>query len=215
MSWWLQSYLDAFGPAFVVSWLFWVVFSVVLHELSHGWAAIRCGDQTPVLTGHMTWNPLVHMGTMGLIALLLIGIAWGSMPVDPSRFRRLKDDAIVAFAGPGMNLLLAAICLIAGALWEAFGGGPSDEKFTQFFFLGLKLNLVLFLFNLIPVPPLDGSTVLATFSSGFRRLIHHPNFQNFSLILFLLLFFKIGPALFRFAGSAANRSLDAVRGLFG
>lgn len=215
MSWWVQDYLDIFGPAFVVSWLFWVVFSVVLHELSHGWAALRCGDPTPALTGHMTWNPLVHMGGMSLAALAIVGIAWGAMPVDPSRFRRAKDDALVAFAGPAMNFLLAAVCLVAGALWVSYGGGPNHERFYRFFFLGLQLNIVLGLFNLLPIPPLDGATVLATYSTGYRRLVRHPNFANFSLILFVLVFIKLGPALFEFASTVANRSLGVLTNLIG
>ncbi|MFG0318019.1 MAG: site-2 protease family protein [Planctomycetota bacterium JB042] len=215
MSWWVQVFYDHHGPAYVVSWLFWVVFSVVLHELAHGWAALRCGDPTPELTGHMTWNPLVHMGGMSLAALALVGIAWGAMPVDPSRFRRAKDDALVAFAGPATNLLLAAFCLVAGALWIRFGGGATYDRFADFFFLGLMLNVALALFNLLPLPPLDGATVLATYSSGFRRLVRHPNFANFSLLLFLVVFLKLGPMLFSFAGTAANGSLGFLTRLIG
>jgi len=62
VNWWVIQVLDSFGPAFLASWIVWVIGSITLHELAHGWAAIWQGDRTPVLTGHMTWNPLVHMG---------------------------------------------------------------------------------------------------------------------------------------------------------
>jgi hypothetical protein len=72
-------------PMLAVAWAVWVIASVCLHELSHGVAAIKLGDNTPIYTGHMTWNPLVHMGRMSLIMFALVGLAWGMMPVTPSR----------------------------------------------------------------------------------------------------------------------------------
>lgn len=198
MSWWVTDYLNYQGPAFLVSWIVWVLGSIILHELSHGWAAIRCGDTTPIETGHMTWNPMVHMGGMSLLMFAMAGIAWGQMPVNPSRFRRRKDDAFVAFAGPGMNLALALSSFVLGSLWIAYAGSLVPEQafvnLAQFFFLGTMLNLVLMLFNLLPIPPLDGATILATYSDGFRRLRAHPNFAGTAMILFILVFFRLsGP----------------------
>src|SRR5687768_7769180 len=81
-SWWVTEALAAGGPVYVYSWVVIVVGSIVLHELGHGWMAIRLGDRTPLETGHMTWNPVVHMGMYSLVVFALIGIAWGMMPVD-------------------------------------------------------------------------------------------------------------------------------------
>ena len=105
--WWVADFLRAFGPAFVIAWAFWIIFSICLHELSHGWAAIALGDRTPIESGHMTFNPLVHMGGMSLVAFALIGIAWGAMPINPARLRGRYAEALVALAGPAMNLVLA------------------------------------------------------------------------------------------------------------
>ncbi|MBT5381502.1 MAG: site-2 protease family protein, partial [Phycisphaerae bacterium] len=91
-----------------MSWIFWVLLSITLHELAHGWAAIWEGDKTPIETGHMSANPVVHMGRFSLIVFALIGFAWGLMPVRPWRFRHGRlGEAIVAIAGPAMNLALA------------------------------------------------------------------------------------------------------------
>ena len=80
-------YMAKIDPFTYVSWVVTVVVSVVLHELGHGVAALRQGDDTPRTSGHMTLNPLVHMGGLSLFLLFVIGIAWGMMPVNPSRFR--------------------------------------------------------------------------------------------------------------------------------
>ena len=86
-----------------------VVISITLHELGHGAAALWQGDETPRLLGHMTLDPRAHMPPISWGLLLLVGIAYGLMPVNPSRFRSKHGDALVAFAGPAVNLILAAL----------------------------------------------------------------------------------------------------------
>ena len=85
--WWMADLWQQ-NPMLLCSWVFWVILSICLHELGHGYAAIKCGDDTPRLSGHMTLNPIVHMGVPSLVMFAIVGIAWGMMPVDPSRFRR-------------------------------------------------------------------------------------------------------------------------------
>lgn len=181
---WIQSLWNSgqFGPALVISWIAWVIVSITMHELAHGWVAIRRGDTTPIDTGHMTWNPLVHMGPWSLIMLLLVGIAWGAMPVDPTRIRGRHGEALVLIAGPAMNLLLAILAFIGLALWEpiAARAGVQDpllSNFVWFFKTGVMLNIVLMLFNLLPVPPLDGGRILAHYSRGFASFVYSPNGQ--------------------------------------
>ena len=99
-----------------------VIISIVLHELAHGWAAIWQGDDTPRLQGHMTADPMVHMGGMSLLMLVLVGFAFGAMPVNPHNFRSKYGDALVSAAGPAMNFLLALVSLIALGLWLKMGG---------------------------------------------------------------------------------------------
>ena len=91
--WWVHKLYYGDGPVMLAAWVFWVIFSITLHELGHGWAAIRQGDETPRETGHMTWNPLVHMGPWSLAMFALIGIAWGLSRPTPVAIARDDEGA--------------------------------------------------------------------------------------------------------------------------
>lgn len=220
-NWWVAQVWEV-SPVLLFSWVFWIIVSIVLHELAHGWAAIRCGDRTPIDSGHMTINPMVHMGPTSLAVFALVGIAWGLMPVDPSRFRRRHDDALVAAAGPAMNLVLAVVCLACFCLWVAGAGGhwvpglkaPEHvyHNFQMFFHTGAMLNIVLMLFNLIPLPPLDGSRIVASISRGFARLWEDERSRLPALLAFVLVFFFAGDVLF---GAAAATVKSAARTVLG
>lgn len=193
-------------PQFFVFVLVTMVFSVVLHELAHGVAAIWQGDRTPIEQGHMTADPRVHMGMVSLLMLVFVGICFGAMPVNPTRFKHRHSAMIVAAAGPLMNLLLAFLALTGLGMWDLIAGvDPSDQvggNLRQFFWFFGYANIALCIFNLMPIPPLDGSTVLAGMHKGYRRLIadvRDPRMFLFAFIaLFLLLnsqdigFFKMG-----------------------
>ena len=216
VQWWVHEQYNIGGPTLVISWVFWVIFSITLHELAHGWAAIWQGDRTPRETGHMTWNPIVHMGGPSLIMFALIGIAWGLMPTDPSRYRWGRQGRIVvAGAGPLMNLLLAAASLMALVLFANFG--PTDttlgERLVMFFYLGGMLNLVLFGLNLLPVPPLDGSQILMGLSYRCYVWFQSPMVRQYSFFAVLALFFMtpLGSWAFR----AAHMTCNAFLGVFG
>ncbi len=218
--WWLA---DAWqhSPVYLVSWVFWLVFSITLHELGHGWAAIRCGDRTPIELGHMTWNPAVHIGTPGLIAFFLFGIAWGAMPVNPSRFRGRRDDLIVSAAGPAMNVGLSLVCGTALGLWIALAGGWTSDSISlgsitlydnvqTFLMLGCGLNAVLVVLNLLPIPPLDGSRILANVYAPYDRLISHGNAPVVGLILFAMVFFYGGGVLWTIGWSVTDFLSEGV-----
>ena len=172
-----------------------VVVSICVHELSHGIVAVWLGDRTPIETGHMTLNPVVHMGLMSFVLLLVAGIAWGSMPVDPRRLRGRYGPALVALAGPVSNVLMAAIALTAFALNPpADLLDPSPIQFLLWIF-GV-VNIALAIFNLIPVPPLDGSRVLANLSAEYARLAAGLRAAGGSGIIFLLIFMFAGNMIF-------------------
>jgi Zn-dependent protease len=220
--WWFSSAWQA-SPVLAVGWVVWVIGSIVLHELAHGSAAIRLGDDTPIRSGHMTWNPLVHMGHMSLILFAIAGIAWGMMPVDPSRLRGRYGDAIVSVAGPAMNLLLLVVALIAYVLWVGIGGGfwtswhaqqPLLDNVQIFLRVGIALNLALALFNLLPVPPLDGFRILSSLSPAFGRLWHGEQGQVVGLIAFALVFLVGGRYIFDFAFGAASDLIDGAVAFF-
>jgi Zn-dependent protease len=188
--WWVHDLWNAGMGTELVAWIFWVIFSITLHELAHGWAAIWEGDDTPRVTGHMTVNPVVHMGLPSMIFLLIMSIAWGMMPVNPYKFRHGKWGRIlVSFAGPAMNLVIAFVVLtVLGFVIEqprAFEVSQTDVE--TFLLTGGFLNLMLFALNMLPVPPLDGSNILANLSNTVASWYSHPRAQMAGLLLFFLL----------------------------
>jgi Zn-dependent protease len=148
----------------------------------------------------MTWNPLVHMGPWSLLMFALVGVAWGLMPTDPSRYRsRRRGRFYVAGAGPAMNLLLAFITLTAAAFWTEYGAArePLHTNIAEFLLTGGWLNLALAIFNLLPVPPLDGANVLAGLSFRAYVFFQNPQVSMIGmLILMVLLFSGVGSVVF-------------------
>lgn len=140
-----------------------VIPSICLHEYFHAQVALWCGDDTAARNGHLTLNPLKQMGWISLIMFFFIGIAWGQVPVDPRRLTR-KQDALVSFAGPFMNLVLAAGAWIACIFLPRFveAGVVPELLFLYIFVLGMY-NIVLFVINMLPIPGLDGWNVLNLF----------------------------------------------------
>lgn len=221
MGWWVADLANSGRYVELISWVFWVVFSITLHELGHGWAALRQGDRTPEVTGHMTWNPWVHMGPISLLMFAIIGICWGLMPVDPSRFRDGRlGRAKVAAAGPAMNFGLALVsAVLMGvviAIASRAGGMPSGgmlDNLTTFFFVGGFLNIALALFNLIPAPPLDGSNILAGLSWRAWQLYQHPNAQMAGFVVVMLLLITGGMGFVFGVGYAVTNGIaGAVAG---
>lgn len=194
----IQSLQD--NPRFFFAVVITVVVSIVLHELAHGLVAIRLGDRTPVETGHMTLNPLVHMGGASLAMLAFAGIAWGAMPVNPSRLRGRYGDALVSLAGPLTNLILGTAALTAVGVWDHFDPrpelqmGPLLENLRYLLVIFGSWNWLLCLFNLLPVPPLDGSHVAADLVPAYRELTRNPDRQWVFAGLFLGVFWLSGYA---------------------
>ena len=199
--WWIADYWQAGQTVLLASWIIWVIVSICLHELGHGIAAIWEGDDTPRRTGHMTFNPLVHMGAYSIVAFLLIGFAWGLMPVNPHNFRHRRwGDAIVAAAGPAVNLILAFILLTAAGtvsgLLLAKDGAPQWAEH-------------LFTFLLI------GGWILASFSDPYARLLMNPNASLIGLGIFIMLFWitDFGSVFMGLMMSISDAWAGAVQGL--
>lgn len=158
-----------------------VVLSISLHELAHGYAAVWQGDDTPQVRGHMTLNPVVHMGLPAILLLCVTGFSWGQMPVDPSKFRSKRwGDLLVSAAGPMANLVLAIAAIFAIKFVTLFD--TSGIISLQFFGMVAQLNLMLFIFNLLPVPPLDGFHVFTSFFPSFK-VVGQGYFGLFLLVI--------------------------------
>lgn len=174
----------------VISVVFIILCILPLHELAHAWVANKLGDPTARLEGRLTFNPLASVDPMGALALLLFGFGWAKpVPVDSRYFKKPRRDmALTALAGPVSNLLAALVGAFFAAAMEAFS---PVNWFTQFVYTALYyyvlVNISLAVFNLIPMPPLDGSRIVGAFLSS-RALYTYYRYQNiFVMVMFFLL----------------------------
>ena len=134
-----------------------VLFALVFHEFSHGWVAYKLGDPTAKHQGRLTLNPIAHLDPFGSLMILFVGFGWAKpVPVDSRYLANPRVDMMkIAFAGPASNLLLA---LISGILIRITGYmGP----LTSMLILFTQINISLAVFNMIPIPPLDGSQIFS------------------------------------------------------
>lgn len=180
-----------------------LIFSVVVHEYAHGWMALRQGDQTAAMLGRLTFNPLPHLDPFGSILvpglLALTGspiLGWAKpVPVNPRNYRNYKrGDILVSLAGVAANLILAVVftVLLALTLWglRAFPAfGASAPVVLQMLNYGIGINIILILFNLLPIPPLDGSHVFYHLLPPHLAVRYREMGRFGFFILFGLLFF--------------------------
>ncbi|MFH0880529.1 MAG: site-2 protease family protein [Lentisphaerota bacterium] len=176
------------NPFEYLAWIIIVMFSICLHEYFHAAMALRLGDDTAASQGHLSMNPLRQMGLSSMIMLVLVGIAWGAVPVDPRRVPHRWGAAMVSFAGPAANLLL---CVVFGVISSAIGVGSvaseAPNPVLLFFYLGSVANGVLFLFNMLPVPLFDGWSVFSMLFPGMQR-ISPQSAQTMTWIFILAVF---------------------------
>lgn len=159
-------------PATLISRVLTLIIALTVHEFAHAWTATRLGDDTPRINGRLTLNPLSHLDIMGSLMLIFAGFGWAKpVPVNPYALGRRSPAALmwVSLAGPLSNLMLAilaAIPLRFGLVNRLPGLGGSDIIPTPYIFLSefIFINLLLMLFNLIPIAPLDGDKIADYFA---------------------------------------------------
>lgn len=175
-----------------------LILALTVHEYSHARASDRLGDPTPERQGRLTLNPFAHMDLMGTICLLFGGFGWGKpVEIDPSYYRNpARDSAIVAAAGPISNFILAFILFIIMALMERFCTtiNYTVSLIYTIIYLAAYINLGLGLFNLLPLPPLDGSKILRYFLKG-KALEFMYTLERYSTIIILVLFISKLPSM--------------------
>ncbi len=177
-----------------------LLISVIVHEVAHGYTALRLGDPTAKQAGRLTANPIPHIDLIGsilvpLLSVIVAGrvfIAWAKpVPVNPANFQNYRrDDILVSVMGPASNIALAFVfSVITGVVLMLTPGEPAGttEFFVRIMLNGIYLNVILAIFNMLPVPPLDGSHVLASLlpqhiGDNYRRI----GFLGIFIVLLLL-----------------------------
>ncbi len=172
-----------------------ILTAIIVHEYAHGWMANSFGDPTPRQAGRLTLNPLVHLDPMGTLMLLFFRFGWAKpVPINPAYFRdRRRGMILVSAAGPVSNFLTA---LVAMALFKVLGG--SLRPLAILFALLIRYNIWFGLFNLLPVPPLDGSHMVRPFLRGqwarlYWQYSHYGRYVIILLVVTGVVGFILGP----------------------
>ncbi len=142
--------------------LFVVFCTLPVHEYAHAFVADKLGDKTARLSGRLTLNPMAHIDILGAIMILFVGFGYAKpVPVNPRNFKNPKKGmALTALSGPFSNILMAVIFMLLSNVLSLFGSSLFVQAFYVFFSFAASINIGLAVFNLIPIPPLDGSRVL-------------------------------------------------------
>ena len=198
------------------------LFSLSVHEFSHGLAAYAVGDKTAKYSGRLSLNPLAHLDPFGAICLFLFGFGWAKpVPVNPWNFKNKKGGMILtALAGPFSNFLLAFIAMVIYTLLGGLRFSSASFGFTlasvfyELAYYMIMINLGLGLFNLIPIPPLDGSKVLTAIlpERTYFKLMDYERYGF--IILIILINTPIFNSLLNMCQSAVIDFYSNIIGLF-
>ena len=170
-----------------------LVFALVFHEFSHAWVANKLGDPTARYSGRLTLNPLAHLDPFGSLMILFVGFGWAKpVPVDSRYLANPRVDMMkIAFAGPAANLLLA---FVGGTIIRT---GLVSDSITLMILLFTQINIMLAVFNMIPIPPLDGSQIFSGIMSRKNpELVYKLQMYGPQILLGLIMigyFTKISP----------------------
>lgn len=200
-----------------------VLLSLVIHEFAHGMVSYKLGDPTPQLMGRLTLNPFAHLDPFGTLMIVItmvkgFGFGWAKpVPVDPSYYRNpAKGLMLVALAGPVSNLVLACLFglplrLLYLGFWPRVLGPEAGFLLIQFFYTGMLLNLGLAFFNLLPIPPLDGSRLVRYFLR--RQALHfYIQLERYGFLILFALLFLFNRPFSRFFSMLLNFGTSLITG---
>lgn len=175
--------------AVIFSRIFVVFFCLPIHELAHGWAAYKMGDSTAKNLGRLTLNPFVHLDLFGTIMLFLFGIGYANpVPVQARNFKNPKKGMIVtALAGPCANLLMAFIFVVLFYIVKLLPQSVAILFVLQFLNFAASVNVTLAVFNMLPIPPLDGSKVIGFLipSKSYFKILQYERYIMIGLLVLL------------------------------
>lgn len=181
------------SPAVLIQAIIIVIMSLTVHEFAHSLVTIRLGDDTPRRQGRLTLNPLAHIDLVGFILLVVAGFGWAKpVQINPANLRKpRRDEILIAIAGPFSNLLFAMVSVIiiwAVVTTHALASQSSLRSFGNFMVMLAEINVSLAIFNMIPIPPLDGSHMVTPFLSKVNTTLAATYFRygSFALLAIIL-----------------------------
>lgn len=203
-----------------------VLIAITFHEFGHAYAAYKLGDDTAQKQGRLNLNPLSHIDPLGMVMLFSLGIGWGKpVQINPRNFNRdismTKAEAIVSIAGPAMNFLLAIVFAFVYGLCIKYNWlGALDIQVQIYIILAIyytiMLNIGLGIFNLIPLPPLDGSKILKHFLPSKARFWFEANEQIFYIVFIIIWVFGIaGTIISPIIGGISDALMSLVKTILG
>lgn len=170
-----------------------IIIGLSFHEFAHAYVAYRLGDMTPKLQGRVTISPLAHIDPIGMIALVFIGFGWGiPVQINPRNFKKpRRDEFLVAIAGVITNFILAFIFMGGARLLASFGGEFAWSSLGGVIFEILlyvvQINLILMVFNLMPIPPLDGFNIITEVFNLKRKEWYYKVYDKGMIILLVFI----------------------------
>jgi Zn-dependent protease len=152
------------NPLTFIAFIVGLLLAITVHEYAHAWAAYKSGDDTAKLMGRLTLNPIAHLDPLGTLFLFLVGFGWGKpVPTNPMRYHSKSSEIYVALAGIVTNILVALILAIPIRIAILTGHTIDSSSILSFLSVVVDINLVLAAFNILPIPPLDGSHLVEYF----------------------------------------------------
>ena len=178
--------------AFIIFLILPLLFSISFHELAHGYIAYKFGDMTPKLMGRLTLNPFAHLDPLGTILLFIVGIGWAKpVIININNIPNKNHQMLVALAGPLSNFSLAVIFATAISIFENHLALNPDHFIIILFNMVVMINIALGVFNLIPIPPMDGSRIVSWVLPEKLKIAYNK-LESYGMFILLLILFTIG-----------------------